>query len=69
MDIEPPESFSWLFSRFISLYNASDTIITPATIRDYENLFQFRFTMREADLLFRMKAWASEETRKLEKEA
>ncbi len=68
MDIEPPECFSWLFSKFISLYNASDAVITPATIREYEDLYQFRFTIYENELLFRMKGWAREEKDNLEKE-
>jgi len=43
-------------------------VITPVTIRGYEDLFQFRFTLYENELLLRMKGWANDEKNKIEKE-
>ena len=68
MEIAPPECFSWLYGEFINLYNANETVITPATIREYQELKQFHFTLYEIDLIFRMKNWANDEKQKLEKE-
>jgi hypothetical protein len=68
LDIPAPDCFAWIYGKFIQLYNASDAILTPATIREYEELFQFSFTLYEKELLFRMKNWAADEKDKLEKE-
>jgi hypothetical protein len=68
MEIKPPECFSWVYHEFIKLYNASDTIITPATVRDYEKINQFRFKLYEIELIFHMKIWARDEIQKLDNE-
>lgn len=68
MEIKPPDCLSWIYGEFINLYNANETVITPATIREYQELKQFRFTLYEIDLIFRMKSWSNDEKQKLEKE-
>jgi len=65
MEIPPPECFAWLFGQFIDLYNASDSIITPATVESFQGIYQFRFTIYEVHLIFRMKNWAEDEKQKL----
>ncbi len=67
MPIEPPECFAWLFGEFIKLYNASDTEITPEAVESYQRLNQFRFSLYEVELLFRMKGWGSDERVKLDR--
>jgi hypothetical protein len=68
LEIDPPDCFEWIYWEFIKLHNASDAVITPATIRDYEELKQMRFKLVEIDLIFRMKYWAFDEKQRLEKE-
>lgn len=67
MPIEPPDCFAWLFNEFIKLYNASNTEITPEAVEAYQRLNQFRFSLYEVELLFRMKGWGSDERVKLDR--
>lgn len=67
LPIEPPECFAWLFNEFVKLYNASDTEITPESVESYQRIYQFRFSLYEVELLFRMKGWGSDERVKLDR--
>lgn len=74
VDIPMPEQYQYVFDHFMMIWaNAEydfngNKIFSFGTVRDYEQCYGYKFTVKEKNLFFKMKNWATEVVNELNKD-
>lgn len=74
VDIPIPEQYQYVWEHFMMIWAHAEVdfngkkVFSFGTVRDYEQCYGYRFTVKEKNLFFKMKTWAIEIVNELDKD-